>query len=128
MHSLSTFCQGFLCKMALAAGDSRPSRCWISVSGPSKFSTDAGLVAIPSLPPPRSRIPRRPKVVIAVHSQQVQGTFARQFAKFELSTRQAKLPRFKQVPSTTLSASRSGLQWWIVQGIRGQRIFNYYDG
>jgi len=49
-------------------------------------------------PPPRSRIPRRPKVVIAVHTKQVQGTFAIQHASFELSTRQAKLPRFKQVP------------------------------
>ena len=45
MHSLRTFCQGFLCKMALAAGDSRPSRCWISVSGSSKYSINAGVVA-----------------------------------------------------------------------------------
>jgi hypothetical protein len=50
VHSLGTFGQGFLCKLALAAGDSGPSRCWISVSRPSKCSTDAGLVAIP--PPP----------------------------------------------------------------------------
>ena len=45
MHSLGTFCQGFLCKMALAAGDSRPSICWISDSRPSKCSINAGLVA-----------------------------------------------------------------------------------
>ena len=40
-----SFGQGCLCEMALAAGDSRPSRCWISDSRPSKCSINAGLVA-----------------------------------------------------------------------------------
>ena len=45
MHGLGTFGQGCLCKMALAAGDSRPSICWIRDSRPSKCSISAGLVA-----------------------------------------------------------------------------------
>ena len=57
------------------------------------------------LPPPRTRIPRRPKVVRAVFTKAGPWvTLPMKVLIFELSTRQAKLPQIKAGTSTTSPA------------------------